>query len=365
MNRAISETDITHVQEAVKASPLQDFGIPHIVVDNIFPADLVELINENWPQYEEGFAAEVPGNHILQIFRRNYQGLSQQRLRFWQTFNEILWPYVVSAVAEAFAEPAVEVFGDLYYKHLTLDHPLTLMQADPSYAVHSIHTHFYHCPHWAFTMLLYVDPRDKLSQGTALHRLRSRGKADQSQSSYLLDDIEWRTDVAMDTQHWLDPKKPDRIYQDQVSEYKCNRLFVFLDGPLALHSVPADNPDHTPNPERAHDGGRNARRRILRSHVKIHHVPFYHKHSSLLPEPIEPVRYMRLMAPDAVLSAEDQLYREKVLRPFFKERVGAYARAVERMQEARSVDRRSSLLERTAKRFRSVQLNWQMVQRIP
>jgi hypothetical protein len=206
---------------------------------------------------------------------------------------------------------------------------LTLMQADPNYPGHSMHHHYYHCPHWAFTMLLYIDPQDKRSRGTALHRLLPRDQPGKGETSYRAEDHEWRAEVAIDTFRWESPDIPDRRYEQQVVDYKSNRLFVFLDGPLALHSVPWDNPDHTPDPARAEDGGRHARRRILRSHVKVHHDPFYRKHSSLLPEPLEPNSYMRLLAPNAVLSAGDQTYKDKVLKPFFNERLAAYANAAE------------------------------------
>jgi hypothetical protein len=323
------EAEIAHVHTTIDATPMREFAIPHLVIDNVFPADLVARINDNWPEYDEGFFPEVPGNHVLQLYRRNYVGLSAERLRFWQAFNEVLWPQVVASVAEAFAEPATEVFGDLYYRHLSLDHPLTLMQADPNYPGHSMHHHYYHCPHWAFTMLLYIDPQDKRSRGTALHRLLPRDQPGKGETSYRAEDHEWRAEVAIDTFRWESPDIPDRRYEQQVVDYKCNRLFVFLDGPLALHSVPWDNPDHTPDPARAEDGGRHARRRILRSHVKVHHDPFYRKHSTLLPEPLEPNSYMRLLAPNAVLSAGDQTYKDKVLKPFFNERLAAYANAAE------------------------------------
>ena len=48
---------------------------------------------------------------------------------------------------------------------------------------------------------------------------------------------------------------------------------------------------------------------------------------------LEPERYMRLMAPNAVLSADDARYRDAVMRPFFTERLEAYARAAERAQD--------------------------------
>ena len=171
----------------------------------------------------------------------------------------------------------------------------------------------------------------------------------------------------MHTQHWLDPKFPDRTYGDRVSEYKANRLFIFLDGPLALHSVPFDTPDHTPDPARARDGGRHARRRILRSHVKIHHDPFYRKHSRMLPQPIDPVSFMRLMAPNPVLSAEDRRYCDTVLRPFFKERIDAYARAATRIRGTISHAPPPRLWDRITGRTSSANERFmsQLVARIP
>src|SRR5258708_6805291 len=139
------DAESAHAQRMIAGSPLREFAVPHLIVDNIFPEDLVARINEHWPD-NAAFKPEVPGNHILPIYRREYGLFSKPQLQFWKSFNEELWPTVVSATAEAFTGPAYEVFGDLYYKHLALDYPLTLMQADPTFAIHSIPTHFYHCP---------------------------------------------------------------------------------------------------------------------------------------------------------------------------------------------------------------------------
>lgn len=352
--------DIKHVLGSIGSSPVQQFAVPHLVVDNVFPDELVARINDNWPGYEDGFFAEVPGNHILQMYRRNYGGIAEKPLNFWKAFNETLWPHVVSATADALKGPAYEVFGKLYDKHLELDHPLTLMQADPSYPGHSMHQHFYHAPHWAFTMLLYIDPDDTLSRGTSLNRLLPRSGTAKSESSYLADDPNWLTEVAMDTFHWEHPLKPERKYAEKAVNYRSNRLFVFLDGPLAMHSVAWDNEQRTANPERARDGGRHARRRILRSHVKIHHGPFYAYHAKRLPEPLEPNNFMRILAPNAELSAEDQRYRDKVLHVFFRERIDAYARAAQSSVPERPFWERLFVAPKTEADFRS-----QIVERIP
>src|SRR5688572_4821319 len=64
------EAEIAHVHATIAATPLREFAIPHLVIDNVFPADLVDRINDCWPDYDEGFFPEVPGNHILQLYRR-------------------------------------------------------------------------------------------------------------------------------------------------------------------------------------------------------------------------------------------------------------------------------------------------------
>jgi hypothetical protein len=261
------------------------------------------------------------------MFRRDYDRIAEAHRPFWTSFNESFWSHVVAAVAERFRAPCHEVFGPLYYEHLALDHPFTLMQADENFAGHSMHQHFYHAPHWAFTILLYIDHDDTVSRGTTLHRLLPAAGPNEDSSSYQTADLPWRAQVAIDTFHWLDPAKPDRRYEDVTCQYRCNRLFVFMDGPLALHSVPFDRPDRTPDPRRSEDGGRHARRRILRSHVKVHHDPYYRWHSKRLPQALEPNTFMRVLAPNAVLTDTERHYVETVLKPFFLERVAAYARA--------------------------------------
>jgi hypothetical protein len=328
--------EVTHLRRAMASSSLRTFAVPHFVVDNIFPELLIQRINDSWPDHRDGFQPEVPGNYILHVHRLSRLRMTRQR--FWRAFNAKLWPAVIAAASELLSKPLAEAFGEHYSRSLSSQSPLTLMQADPTYAGHGMHTHFYHCPHWAFTMLLYVDPDDKCSHGTGLHRLLPLTGPNGEPSSYQAADLAWRADVAMDTFHWLDPQKPDRRYHDEIADYRSNRLFVFMDGPLALHSVPFDNPDGRPDPARAADNGRHARRRILRSHVRVEEKQFFAKHSASLPAPIDLKRYAYVMAPNRVLSPDDQRYRDEVLRPFYQERIRAYARAAEAYRRPVSAD---------------------------
>jgi hypothetical protein len=166
-----------------------------------------------------------------------------------------------------------------------------------------------------------------VSRGTALHYLRPGGAAgdvDETEASNCsIDNLDWRMKTAMR------PLLRDEGTTDQsrVVDYRSNRLFVFLDGPMSFHSVPFDNPDHTPDPKRAIDGGIHARRRILRSHTKVNERVFFNAHSRALAQPLELSRYARLMAPGASWSGEDARYVQRVIEPFYRERLEAYARA--------------------------------------
>jgi hypothetical protein len=251
-----------------------------------------------------------------------------------------LWPTVIAAASKALSAPLSEVFGPRYVRDLSTHSPLTLMQADPTYCGHDRHTHFYHCPHWAFTMLLYVDPDDIYSRGTGIHQLLPANGDDDGDSSYRVSDLDYRVDVAMDTLNWFDGYG-SRRYRDGVVDYRASRLFVFLDGPLAFHTVPFDNPDHQPDPQRALDNGSHARRRILRSHMRIEGKPFFAGHSARLSTALDLKRHAQVMAPNSVLSTADQQYRDAVLRPFYHERLQAYARATEAVRSPAIAGRES------------------------
>lgn len=365
MAKHIFDGDIDLLNRTVAATPINNFAVPHMVVDDLFTAGLIEKINANWPRPED-FQPEVPGNNIIHLYRKDYDRITDVRQEFWRSFNEDLWPSLVSAAAMAVSGPAEKVFGDLYYEKLEIDMPLTLMQADENYAGHGEHTHFHHAPHWAFTMLMYVDPEESISNGTALWRLVHRDFPDVGETSYSADDLDWRTDVAMD----LYGKNRDGLgadFEEREYEYRCNRLFVFMDGPLALHSVPYDREDRTANPDRALDNGRNARRRILRSHVKVHHAPFYERHSQMLPEPLDPTRYMRVCDPSIDLTDEDVRYRSEVIRPFYRERLQAYAKATanESGSIAPSAISRYWPFKRKSTGYDNVKLTNQLTERLP
>ena len=89
-----------------------------------------------------------------------------------------------------------------------------------------------------------------------------------------------------------------------------------MDGPLALHSV---NKYSTIN-DKIKSINKNplvARRRILRSHIKVHHQPFYEMLSNKYGKVIDPTVFMKLMSFDPEITAEEAKFKNDLLFPIY------------------------------------------------
>lgn len=308
----INEHSISSVSK-VNNSKINFFSTPHLIVDDIFSSQLINEINDMWPS--NGFINEVKGNTILPIYSTKYRNL--ENWRFWKNFNEEIWPFLIASIAKKFEPFGMYLFGQNYKKYLSLDHPLTLMQANDDFIGHDMHTHFYHAPHWVFTVLIYIDNSDSLSEGTSLHALQPLIGGENLVSSCIITELDRTTDIAFDTFRWLDPQKPDRKYLDFPIQYKSGRLFTFLDGPLSLHSV-KNYKNINGKIESIKRNSGLARRRILRSHVKVHHVPFYENLSKDYGTNIDPTEFMKLMSFDPNLTENEKFFKDRYLYYIYK-----------------------------------------------
>jgi hypothetical protein len=302
---------ITHTRRRIESAQIQGFAVPHIVVDDVLSSEMVERINVEWPG-QGPFNREVPGNFIYQMYQRDYGKMSELERKFWIPFNEQFWPALIASCAQVFSPLLRGVFDELPQHHFGLDWPLTLAQGTAEYRGINVHNHFWHCPHWAFTVLLYIDPEDKGSSGTALHRVGPQS----GESNYSLDCLDENVAISMDQTRW---EEMGKLTPTRIISYRPNRLFVMLDGPMAIHSVRA-------GPEAHHDASVHARRRVLRCHAKVHHHPFYESHAQRLGVPFGPVDYMRIMDWGAKLNDADIDFRKTVMFRFYRERIAAYAR---------------------------------------
>jgi hypothetical protein len=224
----------------------------------------------------------------------------------------------MAMAAERLSPLMNSAFDELLEREFSLEVPLALMEADEKFAGHQPHTHFYHNPNWVFTALFYADPDDTISQGTTL--LRAPLHATEP-SNYLLPDARRRAELAMDTLEWR-----EETFDGRDVGYKANRLLVFLDGPLAFHSVRYTQPNHQPDPRRALEP-QHSRRRILRTHAKVDLDRAMAAFTPLHFPAIEHERYKRLMQKNPTLSLRDRIYRQIVIGGFYRRAVLALAQA--------------------------------------
>jgi hypothetical protein len=234
----------------------------------------------------------------------------------------------MSSIAKKFQPYCNEIFGNSYTTSISLDHPLTLMEANEEFDGHDMHTHFYHAPHWAFTVLIYIDDMDSLSEGTTLHALNPLDSITNESISCIKTELERSTKIAFDTFRWLDPNKPSVSYSNLEVEYKFNRLFCFMDGPLSLHSVKKYS-TISGKQKLISQFKTKSRRRILRSHVKVHHEQFYKYYSKLFDAKIEPEFFMRAMSFDPVLSEEELSFKKTTLYKVYEDMVKKHSKLVE------------------------------------
>lgn len=296
------------VARKITESHIAVFGSPYLVVDDVLPADLIEQINLNWPDPSQ-FDPETPGIEIAHIFRHDYP----QYAPFWKSFNEDVFPWICAGVCSALSPYLTVLFGENFYEDIEFGAPMSLMQANAEYVGHPLHTHFYHNPDWIFTILFYVDPDDTRSNGTNLHYLHGADVGPGIPTNYPAPASDWTIDTAMRTFEWVDGTVVD---DPQEVPYTCNRLFTFLDGPLAFHSV-------TP-PAEPWDAGQS-RRRILRCHMKVDTRRVFDRYKTLTDAKISAKDFHRIMGPPLEQRATDPFLREGPVRDFFAERTNQYS----------------------------------------
>jgi hypothetical protein len=243
----VKKMSVGDAEERVARSPVERFGFPHLVVDDLLPVSMLAEINHNWPS-RTAFSPEIKGIHIAHELAGD----------FWVAFSDD-WRRIVSACAARLAG----IIRETHFGLACGDAQVALMEADETFVGHGRHTHFYHNPNWVLTALFYADIEDLASPGTTIERINASDPAA----------------VAMQTFRWHEGQ---HTFEAREIAYRPNRLLVFLDGPLAFHSVVTKCAQTT-------------RRRIIRSHIAVDWKEFAAR--SGLPE-IEQPEYARLMTAD-------------------------------------------------------------------
>lgn len=220
-----------HVRKNVANARVDRHPVPHFISENTLPADCLEDLLARWPK-RAYFRPEVAGNYLLW----HEHDIPDNPLRD-----------VVAEVGETLSRAILSRFADWIELRFGPDlgsvkAGFGLMEADPDYGGHVVHSHHYQTPFWLATALLYLDDEPGGHQGTTLCQVDTPAGHDP---------LEYVTAVSMQSMSW--PNRDD-VTDAVTADYAGNRMLAFLDSPISFHRVRA-----------ARTFG-NARRRILRMH---------------------------------------------------------------------------------------------------
>ncbi len=305
MDRIVSSGSLAHTV---------DFhGSPFIVLDNLVSDDFISDINKNWPD-KSVFQPEIKGSEYFGLYQNDIAGLPIEKRDFWTRFRDQLGPAVIAKVAESFDPYISKLFpGDCYSGGITTHGAMLLMEQDERYEGQGMHTHYYHNPNWVFTMLFYVGDDSGVNPGTSLEYMNFGEDPEGTKTNYGWANMK---PTLAEATKFLDPgvRKGGPVYESRVIEYRKNRVFAFLDGPLAFHKV-----EHSVN------DGLCSKRRIIRAHIKVDFEQFLENVSDGVPS----ADFATLMYPvTKKVGVENKKLYSQILNDVYEKRIKEYGEAI-------------------------------------
>jgi len=310
----VAKREVIKITENGSQANKVDFhGSPFIILDDLVSPDFVEEINRNWPEKSK-FQPEIQGSEFFGLYQNDISALPGGQKEFWTGFRDDVGPAIVAKVAESFSPFIDTLFPQSHYIDGISTHgAMLLMEQDERYDGIGMHTHFYHNPNWVFTMLFYVGDDTGINPGTSLEYMNFGNDFDGLKNNYSHENM---NSVMTEATKFLDVKqrKSSPIYESKVIEYRKNRVFAFLDGPLSFHKV-----------EHSIKSGLCSERRIIRAHVKVDMEKFFQKNLEGIPSE----DFARLMYPvSQKISQEDKKTHKRMLKDVYEDRIIAYREAL-------------------------------------
>jgi len=220
------------VTERIAVSPLLLEPFPHIIVDDVLPAELHREMLARWPAREE-MIPESDGSldrYLFNVVSLNSVAVHGMReITFWKGFANNGFKALVAQALEHFRPFNEKRFGvpiDYYNNGMCFE-------AGSDFTQNTSHTHHAFGPGWLMSFLLYLDDGGRTDRGSELCA-PVRG-------------TDWLDIVSSSPQLQLRPMK--------TIPFRANRLVAWLDGPMSFHGT-------------ALLKGSNDRRRIFRGHIQ-------------------------------------------------------------------------------------------------
>ena len=280
---------------------------PHLVMENVIPADLLTEILAKWPNENE-FSPEGSGRHhrawanLITLDSVDIPEGRHQR-EFWLSITRECIVPLIERLAEVFF-PYYRVRYDGLVDTLQVNQAVCFAAIENyRYYIHP-HHHYNECPHFLFSVLIYLHDNGFEDRGTRLWGLEHR-------DSYRGDDF-LKTIVVNRTE--LVPVRPLVEHP-----FRPNTMLAWLDSPVSYHDTMPFNPDLE---------GRG-QRKILRFHVSASTADFERAFGARKPqEHLAAIRYFAETGDFEGLGIFRQTVarEEEVLRSWAEAKAGAPAK---------------------------------------
>ena len=248
-----------------------DDPYPHFVVDDIIDNEIINEINNNWPDislFDDMFFDTEGRPHCYVFSFDKIDKLPEKQRCFWHDFlTEHYYP-IVSDSFYTFSDEFSKKYGaDLKQ---VIYSTLVLMEADESYGFEcgmDVHNHYHHDPLMLFTTLLYVGGNE--TAGTTIYTWdEDLEPIDLDRAASICANLAPRPNINPKTGEALPVPGPPReaisdlfpeVVPVKTVDFVPNRFVSFIDGPLSFHGV-----DCIKSPKSRPSGNG---RRLIRSHV--------------------------------------------------------------------------------------------------
>tara|TARA_B110000027_G_scaffold133823_1_gene163468 strand:+ start:441 stop:1343 length:903 start_codon:yes stop_codon:yes gene_type:complete len=216
-------------REKIKKSSIEESPYPHLIIDNILDASLVEEIKNLWPQKK--LHNDERGSNCF-YFSSELKNAQEDQKLFWQNLINIHMSEIANLL---FAKMSNFVGYKKVSNKIEWGTAYTQENENNSSPLDFFpHTHFDHDPLWALTFLIYIEDINDNSPGTSICSLGD------NKNERIDNFIKWNEIANDDSIEYLkkiELTKKFNIKHIKTVDFISNRLFCFIDGPFSFHSV--------------------------------------------------------------------------------------------------------------------------------
>jgi len=225
---------------------------PHLTYENFLDEKLHSDILKFWPD-DKLFYDEIPGIRLFDLVNHTSNIKNNEAKKFWCDFKKDIILKINQKIYDIFKENIENKFNKKRIPDLC---QFNLMQATTGFKNHAVHSHHYHNPNWAYTMLLYIDDGGIGADGTDIYKPAEEHNLSNS-LDYAMFSLKYI--YGGDEESFNSTLKDYKLIRTKQVKFKNNKLFAFFETPFSYHGVS--------DPTKTDIGYKMGQRKIIRLHA--------------------------------------------------------------------------------------------------